>query len=72
MRGAGEAPPPRSAWSAILATAAAAAALLAGLTFLTGELGVLLLLGSFAPSALIVFAYPTPRSRSRAASCWGT
>ena len=58
MRGAGESPPPRSAWSEILATAAAATALIAVLTFLTGELGVLLLLGSFAPSALIVFAYP--------------
>ncbi|NBX33971.1 hypothetical protein EBR16_01175, partial [bacterium] len=58
MRGAGEAPPPRSPWAAILATAGAAAGLVAGLMFLTGEWGVLLLLGSFAPSALIVFAYP--------------
>ncbi len=58
MRGAGEAPPPRPAWPEILATALVATALLAGLTFLTGELGVLLLLASFAPSALIVFAYP--------------
>ena len=58
MRGAGEAPPPRPAWSAILATALAAAGLVGGLTFLTRELEVLLLLGSFAASALIVFAYP--------------
>ncbi len=58
MRGAGETPPPRSAWATILATSLAATALLAGLAFLTGELGVLLLLASFAPSALIVFAYP--------------
>jgi CBS-domain-containing membrane protein len=58
MRGAGDAPPPRSSWSAILATALAAAGLVAGLSFLTREFEVLLLLGSFAPSALIVFAYP--------------
>ena len=58
MRGAGESPPPRSSWSAILATASAAGALVAGLAFLARELEVLLLLGSFAASALIVFAYP--------------
>ncbi len=58
MRGAGETPPPRPAWPEILATAVVAAAVVAGLAFLTRELEVLLLLGSFAASTLIVFAYP--------------
>lgn len=58
MRGDGASPPPRSAFSAILATALAASAVIAGLTYLSGETGVLLLLGSFAASSLIVFAYP--------------
>ena len=58
MRGAGEAPPPRSSWSAILATVLAAAGVVAVLTYLTRELEVLFLLGSFAASAFIVFAYP--------------
>ena len=58
MRGAGEAPPPRPAWPEILATSVVAAAVVAGLAFLTHELEVLLLLGSFAASTLIVFAYP--------------
>jgi len=58
MRGDGASPPPRSSPAAILATAVTAAAVIAGLTYLTSAYGVLLFLGSFAPSALIVFAYP--------------
>jgi len=58
MRGAGEAPPPRPAWPEILATALVATAVVAALAFLTHQLGVRLLLGSFAASALIVFAFP--------------
>jgi len=58
MRGEGASPPPRSSPAAILATAVTAAAVIAGLTYLTSAYGVLLFLGSFAPSALIVFAYP--------------
>ncbi|MEY4086720.1 MAG: hypothetical protein RLZZ405_908 [Verrucomicrobiota bacterium] len=58
MRGAGETPPPRPGWPEILATSVVAAAVVAGLAFLTHELEVLLLLGSFAASTLIVFAYP--------------
>ena len=58
MRGEGASPPPRSSLAAILATAVTAAAVIAGLTYLTSAYGVLLFLGSFAPSALIVFAYP--------------
>lgn len=58
MRGAGERPPPRSSWSAILTVAIAAAAVIIGLAFLARTLEVRLLLGSFAASALIVFAYP--------------
>ena len=58
MRGAGEPPPPRPAWPEILATALVATAVVAALAFLTHQLGVRLLLGSFAASALIVFAFP--------------
>jgi CBS-domain-containing membrane protein len=58
MRGDGASPPPRSSLSAIIATALAAFAVIAGLTYLSSETGVLLLLGSFAASTLIVFAYP--------------
>jgi len=58
MRGDRASPPPRSSPAAILATAVTAAAVIAGLTYLTSAYGVLLFLGSFAPSALIVFAYP--------------
>lgn len=58
MRGAGEQPPPRSPWSAILATALAAALVVGGLTYASHKLEILLMLGSFAASTLIVFAYP--------------
>lgn len=66
MRGAGEAPPPRSSWSAILATALAAAAIVGGLSLLSRQLELLLLMGSFAASSLLVFAYPdSPFSQPR-------
>lgn len=58
MRGDGANPPPRSSLSAILATVLATIVVIGGLTYLSTESGVLLLLGSFAASALIVFAYP--------------
>ena len=58
MRGDGASPPPRSSLSVILATALAAIVVIGGLSYLTRELEVMLLLGSFAASALIVFAYP--------------
>lgn len=58
MRGDGASPPPRSSLAAIGATVLATSAVIAGLSYLTSEAGVLLLLGSFAASALIVFAYP--------------
>jgi CBS-domain-containing membrane protein len=58
MRGDGASPPPRSSLAAILATALAAAGVVGGLTYLSSAYGVLLLLGSFAASCLIVFAYP--------------
>jgi CBS-domain-containing membrane protein len=58
MRGDGASPPPRSSLTAIIATALVAVAVIGGLNFLTNESGVLLLLGSFAASTLIVFAYP--------------
>jgi CBS-domain-containing membrane protein len=58
MRGDGACPPPRSSLSVILATMLAAVAIIGGLSFVTRELEVMLLLGSFAASALLVFAYP--------------
>lgn len=58
MRGDGGDPPPRPALAAVLGSSLAAAAAIGGLSFVTRELEVLLLLGSFAASALIVFAYP--------------
>ena len=58
MRGDGASPPPRAALSAIVATVIATIVVIGGLTTLSNESGVLLLLGSFAASALIVFAYP--------------
>ena len=64
MRGAGETPPPRPAWPEILATSVVAAAVVAGLAFLTHALEVLLLLGSFAASTLIVFSCSDPSSAS--------
>lgn len=57
-RGDGGAPPPRPAAASIAASSLAATAAIGGLSYLTRELEVLLLLGSFAASALIVFAYP--------------
>lgn len=58
MRGDGGGPPPRPATTAVVGSSLAAAAAIAGLSYVTRELEVLLLLGSFAASALIVFAYP--------------
>ena len=58
MRGDGASPPPRSSASIILATVGAAIAVIGGLSYLTHELEVMLLLGTFGASALLVFAYP--------------
>lgn len=58
IRGDGASPPPRSSLSAIVATVLAAVVVIGGLSYLTRELEVMLLLGSFAASALLVFAYP--------------
>jgi CBS-domain-containing membrane protein len=58
MRGDGASLPPRPSWSAILATVLAATVVIGGLTTLSSASGVLLLLGSFGASTLIVFAYP--------------
>ena len=58
MRGDGAGPPPRSSLSVILATVLAAIAVIGGLSYVSRELEVMLLLASFAASALIVFAYP--------------
>ena len=58
MRGDGASPPPRSSLSVIVATVLAAVAVIGGLSYLTHELEVMLLLGTFGASALLVFAYP--------------
>jgi CBS-domain-containing membrane protein len=58
MRGDGASPPPRSSLSVIVATALAAIAVIGGLSYLTHELEVMLLLGTFGASSLLVFAYP--------------
>ena len=58
MRGDGASPPPRSSLSVIVATVLAAVAVIGGLSYLTHALEVMLLLGTFGASALLVFAYP--------------
>jgi len=58
MRGDGASPPPRSSLSIILATVVAAIAVIGGLSYLTHELEVMVLLGSFGASTIIVLAYP--------------
>ncbi len=58
MRGDGASPPPRSSASVIVATVLAAVVVIGGLSYVSRELEVMLLLGSFAASALLVFAYP--------------
>jgi CBS-domain-containing membrane protein len=58
MRGDGASPPPRSSLSVIVATVVAAIAVIGGLSYLTHALEVMLLLGTFGASALLVFAYP--------------
>jgi CBS-domain-containing membrane protein len=58
MRGDGASPPPRSSSVAILATVAAAMVVIGGLSYLSRELEAMLLLGTFAASSLLVFAYP--------------
>jgi hypothetical protein len=58
MRGDGAELPPRSPWAAILATALVATLIVAAFALLTQRLDIILLLGTFAASSLIVFAYP--------------
>ena len=58
IRGDGAEPPPRASAKEIIATALCAVVLIGGLTYLGSAAGVLFFLGSFAPSMLIVFAYP--------------
>lgn len=66
MRGDGAEPPPRASWKETLAVALAASAVIGGLTWLTSALEVALLLGTFAASSLLVFAYPdVPFSQPR-------
>lgn len=66
MRGDGAEPPPRASLRQTFAAALVAVAVIAGLTWLTSTLEVALLLGTFAASSLLVFAYPdVPFSQPR-------
>ncbi len=58
LRGDGAELPPRAAPQEILAVSVIAVAVIAGLTLLTSTLEVALLLGTFAASSLLVFAFP--------------
>ncbi len=66
FRGAGAPRPPRSSGPAILTTALIAGAIVAGLAYVTSHLSYVLLLGTFAASSLLTFAYPdSPFSQPR-------
>ena len=66
MRGDGAETPPRSSPAEIVAITAVAVLVVGGLTSLTSALEVALLLGTFAASSLLVFAYPdVPFSQPR-------
>ena len=66
FRGAGAVRPSRSSWGAILTTAFLAGAIVAGLAYVTSHLSYVLLLGTFAASSLLTFAYPdSPFSQPR-------
>ncbi len=58
FRGAGAVRPSRSSWGAILTTSFLAGAIVAGLAYVTSHLSYVLLLGTFAASSLLTFAYP--------------
>ncbi|NBV48572.1 MAG: hypothetical protein EBR95_05915, partial [Verrucomicrobia bacterium] len=66
MRGDGAELPPRPAPREIVAVAIVAVVVIGGLTLLTSILEVALLLGTFAASSLLVFAFPdAPFSQPR-------
>ena len=56
--GAGADRPARASWAAIATTSLLAGAVIAGLAYATNHLSHVLLLGTFAASSLLVFAYP--------------
>lgn len=64
--GAGAPPPARSSWGAIATTSLIAGLIVAGLAYVTMHLSYVLLLGTFAASSLLAFAYPdSPFSQPR-------
>jgi len=66
FRGAGMPRPQRSSWGSILTTALIAGGIVAGLAYATTHLSYVLLLGTFAASSLLTFAYPdSPFSQPR-------
>ncbi|NBV78284.1 MAG: HPP family protein [Verrucomicrobia bacterium] len=66
FRGADAPLPPRSSWGAIASTALLAGSLVAALAYATSHLSYVLLLGTFAASSLLIFAYPdSPFSQPR-------
>ncbi len=66
FHGAGAPLPSRSSWGAILTTSLIAGVIVAGLAYATSHLSYVLLLGTFAASSLLTFAYPdSPFSQPR-------
>jgi CBS-domain-containing membrane protein len=66
FRGQGVARPARSSWAAIATTSCIAGAIVAGFAYVTTHLSHVLLLGTFAASSLLAFAYPdSPFSQPR-------
>ena len=66
FRGAGMPRPQRSSWGSILTTALIAGGIVAGLAYATTHLSYVLLLGTFAASSLLTFAYSdSPFSQPR-------
>lgn len=64
--GAGAPRPPRSSWGAITTTSLLAGLIVAALAYVTNHLSYVLLLGTFAASSLLTFAYPdSPFSQPR-------
>jgi CBS-domain-containing membrane protein len=66
FRGNGAALPVRSSWAAIATTSCIAGAIVAGFAYVTTHLSYVLLMGTFAASSLLAFAYPdSPFSQPR-------
>ena len=56
--GGQQTPPPRSDFKKIIVSAVVVGLVIAGLRYLDGEVGTMLLLGTFGATSLLVFVYP--------------